>query len=187
MTYAVDDFTQPQGPQGGFAPGPQDGYDSYPPGPHDGYVPEPGYDQQPTPGPDYDQAPPEPEQPQGEAPPQPDFILYKDGEEFGEVLERLGFWVHNLLVPVYAREVSSGALWCTQWWRHPEAVAQLHGLSMAWQEMTGAGSNLSGPAMWHRDFLGPVMQSLRDPSGPFAGCKPGSHRDKPAPPVEQLR
>ncbi|MEV4637744.1 DUF4913 domain-containing protein [Actinoplanes sp. NPDC049548] len=118
--------------------------------------------------------------------PQPSFILYQDGARYGETLDRLAFWVHNLLIPVYAREISSGAPWCSQWWRHPEAVAQLHGLSMAWQELTGASSNLTGPAVWHRDFLGPVMTSLRDPSGPFAGCKPGSHRDKPAPPVEPL-
>ncbi|MGC4896933.1 DUF4913 domain-containing protein [Micromonospora sp. DT31] len=117
---------------------------------------------------------------------QPPFILYQDGQRYGETLDRLAVWVHHLLISVYAREVTSGAPWCSQWWRHPEAVAQLHGLSMAWQEMTGADSNLSGPATWHRDFLTPVMTSLRDPSGPFAGCKPGSHRDKQPPPVEPL-
>lgn len=116
----------------------------------------------------------------------PSFILYQDGPGYGETLDRLAFWVHNLLIPVYAREVTSAAPWCSQWWRHAEAVAQLHALSMAWQEMTGAASNLSGPATWHRDFLQPVMTSLRDPAGPFAGCKPGSHRDKQAPPVEPL-
>ncbi|WUP22399.1 DUF4913 domain-containing protein (plasmid) [Streptomyces sp. NBC_00271] len=93
-------------------------------------------------------------------------------------------WVHGLLLPVYGREVTSMAPWCSRWWEHLEAVAQLYGLWMAWQELTGDGSALSGPASWHRDFLMPVMSSLRDPSGPFAGCKPGLHRDKESPPIE---
>jgi hypothetical protein len=128
-----------------------------------------------------------PPPPTNEAAPQPSFILYLDGPAYGEALDRLAFWVNNLLLPVYGREVTSNAPWCGQWWRHPEALAQLHGLSMAWQELTGPQSTLTGPAMWHRDFLGPVMTSLRDPSGPFAGCKPGAHRDKASPPVEPLR
>lgn len=62
----------------------------------------------------------------------------------------------------------------------------LHGLFLAWQELTSAEAGLTGPASWHRDFLGPVMDSLRAPSGPFAGCKPGRHRDKEQPPVEVI-
>ncbi|MDX3850987.1 DUF4913 domain-containing protein [Streptomyces sp. AK02-01A] len=93
-------------------------------------------------------------------------------------------WVHQLLLPVYGRETSSNAPWCPRWWEHMEAVAQLHGLWLAWQELTGADAALSGPASWHRDYLGPVFASLRDPAGPFAGCKTGSHRVKDLPPVE---
>ena len=111
----------------------------------------------------------------------PAFILYKDGPSYGQALYELSIWVNKLLVPVYAREATSSAPWCPRWWEHPEAVAQLHGLWMAWQDHTGPGSNMSGPATWHRDFLGPIMNSLRSPSGPFAGCKRGVHRAKEAP------
>lgn len=115
----------------------------------------------------------------------PPFILYLDGPEYQETLTLLARWVHHLLLPVYGREVTSAAPWCTQWWQHPEAVAQLHGLWLAWQELTSPEAGLAGPANWHRDYLGAVLGALRDPGGPFAGCKPGTHRPKETPPVEE--
>jgi hypothetical protein len=109
------------------------------------------------------------------------FILYLQGSEYDAGLHRLTMWVRHLQLPVYGREVGSIAPWCPSWWRHPEAVAQLYGLWMAWQELTGPGSQATGPATWHRDYLGHVMASLRDPLGPFAGCKADAHRAKEAP------
>ncbi|GGM14767.1 MULTISPECIES: DUF4913 domain-containing protein [Micromonospora] len=134
--------------------------------------------------PPYDDpgTPPEEEPPAApEKPPTSPFILYLQGEEHAEALRMLTMWVTHLLVPIYAREVSSTAPWCARWWLHPEAVAQLYGLWMAWQELTGPNAGFCGPANWHRDYLGPVMNTLRDPSGPFAGCKGGSHRAKEPP------
>ncbi|WP_369208874.1 DUF4913 domain-containing protein [Streptomyces sp. PU-14G] len=119
-------------------------------------------------------------------PPAPRFILYLDGVEYQSELFRLAQWTHHVLLPVYGREVTSSAPWCSRWWEHQEAVAQLHGLWLAWAELTGPYAETTGPASWHRDFLGPVLGALRDPSGPFAGCKPGSHRSKVVPPVEPL-
>ncbi|MCK8678210.1 MULTISPECIES: DUF4913 domain-containing protein [Streptomyces] len=112
------------------------------------------------------------------------FILYLDGERHAQALRALTLWVHYLLLPVYGRETVSARPWCPRWWEHPEAVAQLYGLWMAWQHHTGPGADLLGPAVWHRDFAGPVLLSLRDPAGPFAGCKPGSHRAKAVPEVD---
>jgi len=113
----------------------------------------------------------------------PPFIVYHGGARYDEGLDMLATWVHQLLVPIYGRELGSNSLWCSMWWRHPEAVAQLHGLWLAWQEYTGVKANLSGPSIWHRDFLAPTMTSLRDSDGPFAGCKPGVHRAKDPLPV----
>jgi hypothetical protein len=109
------------------------------------------------------------------------FILYLNGPEHEESLHKLTLWVRYLLLPVYGREVTSTAPWCTSWWRHQEAVAQLFGLWMAWQELTSPKAGLTGPSVWHRDHLGHVMAALRDPSGPFAGCKAGGHREKESP------
>ncbi|MGP3975933.1 DUF4913 domain-containing protein [Streptomyces sp. 8N114] len=111
----------------------------------------------------------------------PAFILYMEGPEYQDALNRLALWVRHLLLPVYGREVTSTAPWCPSWWKHPEAVAQLYGLWMAWQDLTGPDSSATGPASWHRDHLTHVMTSLRDPAGPFAGCKPNAHRAKEAP------
>ncbi|MGW3141068.1 DUF4913 domain-containing protein [Streptomyces sp. NPDC001139] len=122
--------------------------------------------------------------PAPEAPQAPPFILYLDGADHADALNRLTLWVRHLLLPVYAREVTSNAPWCPSWWRHPEAVAQLYGLWMAWQELTAPTAGLSGPAVWHRDHLTHVMASLRDPNGPFAGCKAGAHRAKEAPQMD---
>ncbi|MCX4564513.1 DUF4913 domain-containing protein [Streptomyces phaeochromogenes] len=108
-------------------------------------------------------------------------MLYKAGSEFASALADLAVWVNGLLLPVYGREVTSAEPWCPRWWEHLEAVAQLYSLWMAWQASTGPGSPLTGPAMWHRDYLAPIMSSLRAPSGPFAGCKAGSHRAKKPP------
>jgi hypothetical protein len=116
----------------------------------------------------------------------PSFILYLDGPEYEEALFHLARWVRHLLLPVYGRETTSTAPWCARWWEHREAVAQFYGLWMAWQQFTGPGSDMAGPAMWHRDFLLPLMGSLRDPSGPFAGCKSGMHRPKEIPLMDEF-
>ncbi|MFI6694771.1 DUF4913 domain-containing protein [Streptomyces sp. NPDC050433] len=124
--------------------------------------------------------------PQEKPPNPPQFILYLRGLEYASTLRQLTLWAHHVLLPVYGREITSTAPWCSRWWEHPEAVAQMHGLWLAWGDLTGPGSGLCGPANWHRDYLGPVMNSLRDPMGPFAGCKPGAHRGKEKPPVDAL-
>ncbi|MEV8503968.1 DUF4913 domain-containing protein [Actinoplanes sp. NPDC051475] len=138
--------------------------------------------------PDEDPADSSSDQPVSPPPPRSEtaFILYHDGESYGKLLEDLAGWVHDVLVPVYVREVTSGSPWCTQWWRHPEAIARLHALFLAWQALTGARSDLHEAATWHRDHAGPAMETLRDPTGPFAGCKPDRHREKMPPPVEQM-
>ncbi|CAL9614666.1 DUF4913 domain-containing protein [Streptomyces sp. NPDC057837] len=124
--------------------------------------------------------------PGGEPPTPPRFILYLDGPAYAQTLRQLTLWTHHVLLPVYGREVTSQSPWCPVWWEHPEAVARLHGLWLAWGDLTGPGSDMTGPAVWHRDHLSTVMDTLRDPQGPFAGCKPGMHRPKEKPPVETM-
>lgn len=114
----------------------------------------------------------------------PFFILYLTGPEYVEELRRLSMWVERLLLPTYGREVTSGSPWCPRWREHPEAIAYLHALWLAWQEKTGPNANASGPLEWHRDCLGSVMDVLRSPSGAFAACKPGAHRIQERPQVE---
>lgn len=121
----------------------------------------------------------------GGEPQAPPFILYLEGEEYAEEMRGLSMWVNGLLIPVYGRETRSQAPWCPRWWEHLEAVARLHALWLTWQELTDPAAGASGPAVWHRDHLGPAMVELRDPAGPFSGCKAGAHRAKEAPMVDE--
>lgn len=91
--------------------------------------PEPSRAATPEPSPESDAQAPQGSPPQ---PPAPKFILYLEAPEYGRTLRQLTLWVHHVLLPVYGREVTSMSLWCSRWWEHPEAVAQLHGLWLAW-------------------------------------------------------
>ncbi|MFF5808268.1 DUF4913 domain-containing protein [Streptomyces sp. NPDC012746] len=126
-----------------------------------------------------------------EKPKTPPFILWLTGEKYAAELEALAGWVTNLLVPTYLGEVSSSATWCASWWAHPAAVARLHALWLAWQELTDPETcGRTGPSVWHRDHLDPAMVHLRAADGPFVACmtKPDrvQHDVLPVPPVAPL-
>ena len=98
------------------------------------------------------------------------FILALGGEAYTVELAALSDWVNYLFLPVYGREISTSRPWCAQWHEHPEAVARLHALWLAWQQLTDAEAGLSGPSTWHRDHLDQALEHLRAPDGPFAAC-----------------
>ncbi|MFM9371867.1 DUF4913 domain-containing protein [Streptomyces sp. Da 82-17] len=98
------------------------------------------------------------------------FILALDGKTYENELTALTRWVHDLLLPVYGREITANRPWCRQWQEHPEAIARLHGLWLAWQQLTDVQAGLAGPSTWHRDHLDPTLMQLRAPDGPFAAC-----------------
>ncbi|MGV4927599.1 DUF4913 domain-containing protein (plasmid) [Streptomyces sp. BHT-5-2] len=98
------------------------------------------------------------------------FILALGGEAYAVELAALSDWVNYLFLPVYGREISTTRPWCTQWHEHPEAVARLHALWLAWQQLTDTEAGLSGPSTWHRDHLDQALVHLRAPDGPFAAC-----------------
>ncbi|WP_328940919.1 DUF4913 domain-containing protein [Streptomyces sp. NBC_00250] len=98
------------------------------------------------------------------------FIVALGGEEYAVELAALGDWVNHLLLPVYGREISTTRPWCAQWYEHPEAVARLHALWLAWQQLTDTEAGLAGPSTWHRDHLDQTLVHLRAPDGPFAAC-----------------
>ncbi|MFB4193359.1 DUF4913 domain-containing protein [Streptomyces carpaticus] len=108
--------------------------------------------------------------------PQSVFILALDGEAYRTELAALSDWVHHLLLPVYGREITTNRPWCQQWRAHPEAVARLHGLWLAWQQLTDVEAGLAGPATWHRDHLEPTLLQLRSADGPFGACTTSSSR-----------
>ncbi|MFD9814893.1 DUF4913 domain-containing protein [Streptomyces sp. NPDC059080] len=118
------------------------------------------------------------------------FILALGGEAYAIELAALSDWVNYLFLPVYGREISTTRPWCAQWHEHPEAVARLHALWLAWQHLTDAEAGLSGPSTWHRDHLDQTLVHLRAPDGPFAACTTSParphHRMLATPAPEQL-
>lgn len=107
----------------------------------------------------------------------PPFILLLEGDEYEAELRALAEWVEGVLVPGYLGEASQDARWCQQWTEHTVAIARLHALWLAWQELTDpATCGYTGPSIWHRDHLDPCIRELRAPSGPFAGCIKGERQ-----------
>ncbi|MFC8718054.1 DUF4913 domain-containing protein [Kitasatospora sp. NPDC057198] len=104
------------------------------------------------------------------------FILAMGGAEYAAELAALGNWITHVLLPVYGREIGSTRPWCARWYEHPEAVARLHGLWLAWQQLTDAEAGLIGPSTWHRDHLDHALAQLRSPDGPFAACTTSANR-----------
>ncbi|MFD0409948.1 DUF4913 domain-containing protein [Kitasatospora sp. NPDC127116] len=101
----------------------------------------------------------------------PPFIMRLAGSEYLTELGALRFWVNEFLIPTYGVEVSSSAPWCSSWTEHPAAVGRLHACWLAWQELTNPEMcGLTGPSVWHRDHLDPMMAQLRSPTGPFIAC-----------------
>jgi hypothetical protein len=113
------------------------------------------------------------------------FILALGGAAYAEELAALAAWVDHLLLPVYGREISATRPWCARWHEHPEAVARLHGLWLAWQQLIATDAGLTGPSTWHRDHLDHALLQLRAPDGPFAACTTNparpAHRLLPTP------
>ncbi|MFF3571003.1 DUF4913 domain-containing protein [Nocardia jiangxiensis] len=58
-----------------------------------------------------------------------------DEQSASTVYGNVGEFVENYLSFVYARQVKdrSDTVWCTEWWRHPEAVIRLEALWRAWE------------------------------------------------------
>lgn len=111
----------------------------------------------------------------GQAPRSP-FILAMGGAAYATELAALTYWVRHLLLPVYGREISTARPWCAQWTEHPEAVARLHALWLAWQQLTDHGAGQIGASTWHRDHLDHALLQLRASDGPFAACTTSAAR-----------
>lgn len=104
------------------------------------------------------------------------FIVALGGKTYATELAALSDWVNYLFLPIYGREISTNRPWCAQWHEHPEAVARLHALWLAWQQFTDTEAGLSGPSTWHRDHMDQMLAHLRAPDGPFAACTTNPNR-----------
>ncbi|MER5443416.1 DUF4913 domain-containing protein [Streptomyces sp. NPDC002790] len=111
-------------------------------------------------------------------PPEPRPILELEDEEYEDELDALSDWVDDFLMRVYGAEVTTAAPWCDQWQEHPDVVAWLHALWLAYQQHKDAEAGLSGLFVWHRDFLTHAMATVRAAGGPLSACM--TDPDRPA-------
>jgi hypothetical protein len=101
-----------------------------------------------------------PSAPDDAAPPDP---LY------GSVQE----WVDEHFLPMYRRPIGGEYRWCSQWWRHAEAITRLTALWQSWEAMRLQPG--TGTANWLLTHLDHQLPILLGRSGPFAQCSPDEH------------
>jgi hypothetical protein len=81
--------------------------------------------------------------------------------------------VSGFLVKAYRRPINPKGAWCTEWWKHPEAVCRLSGLWRSWEALRLEPG--TGTSVWWRDHADHHMAKLLDPDGPFKGCTMDEH------------
>jgi hypothetical protein len=82
-------------------------------------------------------------------------------------------FIDQFLTRTYRREISHKAAWCTEWWKHPEAVCVLDALWRAWEALRLDPA--TGMSVWWRDHCYPHMAKLADPNGTFKNCTIDQH------------
>lgn len=89
--------------------------------------------------------------------------------------ETLDAFVTGYIARVFRRDVVHGReyLWCPKWFEHEPAVVTLTGLWLSFEVLRNDPG--TGPAVWQRDYLLPLMNALTSPSGPLVGCKATQH------------
>lgn len=99
---------------------------------------------------------------------------------FGSVEE----FVNTYLSRIVCRRLGQGtAMWCPEWWRHPEAVVRFDGLWRAFEYfVVDTDTGVSNWWLYHAD---PHLRALLDPDyGPFALCDPeDGHAGHPLDPL----
>lgn len=102
-------------------------------------------------------------------------------EQAGTVHADVDAFVRGVLAPTYRREVSPRGenRWDPEWWRHPEAVARLEALWLAWEALRLEGA--TGMSVWWRDHADHHLAVLMSPVGPFARTSATTEAGEPLP------
>ncbi|MGW1807155.1 DUF4913 domain-containing protein [Streptomyces sp. NPDC002078] len=96
----------------------------------------------------------------GKEPPKP---VYADLES----------WLRRHLAQVIRRRFGGSLTWCSQWYRHAEAVSRLNAMWQEWEKAVVEGT-MSGWWLYHCDPHLNILMSKDH--GPFMACKPDEHR-----------
>ncbi len=91
-------------------------------------------------------------------------------------------WVREHFARMYIRPGPGVYRWCSQWWRHAEAISRLESLWRTWEV---ARLNSVGMSAWYRDHLDHHLPILLGSAGPFAACSLERHQDQTPLPTQQ--
>lgn len=89
-----------------------------------------------------------------------------------------GHFAHDYLFRLFERQVTdtTDAVWCPEWWNHPEAVQRVWLLWLTYETAAAAGSEAL--SRWMLTHAHQHMQQLWSPTGPFRYCS-ARHGHKP--------
>ncbi|WP_406290212.1 DUF4913 domain-containing protein [Embleya sp. NBC_00896] len=142
--------------------------------------PEPAY---PEGGPGYPEGGPG----YGDAPSEDEPFIEEENPDdampdlvFGSVDE----FVTDYLAQVIRRRINRAtAIWCPEWWQHPEAIARIASLWRAFEFLRLDAA--LGMSTWWLHHADPHLRALMDPDyGPFAICDPrDGHAERPLEPL----
>jgi len=95
------------------------------------------------------------------------------GGRTAPVFSDLESWVHDMLAQVVRRRLGGHLTWCSEWYRHPEAIMRLMAMREEWERAVEEGTMSN----WWLDHCDPHMAVLmsRD-DGPFMACTEKEHR-----------
>ncbi|WP_330346633.1 DUF4913 domain-containing protein (plasmid) [Streptomyces europaeiscabiei] len=100
------------------------------------------------------------------------------------VFSNVEVFVTDYLAPTYRRKINgSTAVWCPEWWRHPEALQRITAMWRAWENLRHDPA--LGLSTWFLQHADPHMRVLLNPdNGPFNGCSPkDGHSLRPSLPL----
>lgn len=97
-------------------------------------------------------------------------------EKKPRVYPNLGRFVAEQIAKVVTREVDGREFcWCSEWWKHPEALQRFEGLWHSWEETRISKSD--SMLDWWRDFDYHFSQ-LTSSKGVFSMCREGIHNPR---------
>ncbi|MBG6226601.1 hypothetical protein IWX63_003200 [Arthrobacter sp. CAN_A2] len=91
---------------------------------------------------------------------------YEEAEDFTFTPEELVDWVESLVTMLESVDKSQNQFWCSQWWRHPEAVDRFRALYEQWLGAQAEG----GMSSWWIDHYDRHASVLFTKRGPFGEC-----------------
>jgi hypothetical protein len=89
------------------------------------------------------------------------------------VYSDLETWMRKHLAQIIRRRFGGSLTWCSQWYRHAEAVSRLNAMWQEWEKAVVEGT-MSNWWLYHCDPHLNVLMSKDN--GPFMACKPDEHR-----------